>query len=235
MDTQKHLSRACLESIVCGDKMAETDPNVKEHLEKCEECSAYLAKAGSKSYYFHKKYPTWDALKTKERKKGFFLSWLDNIVTGFKRPALALGSIALILGVVIITGKHDEASNDLDIKGNSVVFCYLNGNRISSNIDTIFCKEGDTISFSVTTDKPVYYAVYYSDDNGDLERYLPLNNKDQKQIGKPSGENIPEQIILEKEFREEKIFVLTSTNKIEKFIKSSDVNIKEKLLIYKEP
>ncbi|MBL8025529.1 MAG: hypothetical protein JNL74_03915 [Fibrobacteres bacterium] len=212
-----HLSSFKLEAILCGDLNPEVEPEVKEHLKECAICAGYLKKAPLFSESFETSYSSVDAFLKRQNssadtKKLTIIDKINNAINSIlsPRPAVAFGSIAMVLALVLFLYQPQKNQNRYTIKGNGYFELWVNGNKVSGN--SIRVKAGDTLQFGITSTIPLYYAIYYQDDNGPTENYCCNGKEAAAKAGKSECELLPNSIILNSGWKNETIYAYLSNS-----------------------
>ncbi|HKP98681.1 MAG TPA: hypothetical protein VJ385_23320 [Fibrobacteria bacterium] len=100
----------------------------------------------------------------------------------------------------------ESAESDFTAKGQAGFYLFRNGKQIHT--DTLFCKPSDTLQLGIASPEPVHYALLYRDDGGSLEVYLGAGAR--APLGTPTGENLPNSLILDAGWRRESLYCLWS-------------------------
>ncbi|OGK00973.1 MAG: hypothetical protein A2519_17075 [Candidatus Raymondbacteria bacterium RIFOXYD12_FULL_49_13] len=212
-DHNRHLSYHQLEAVLCGRLNPVDRLELKAHLDNCPECSGYLEKAPNLSAHFHAKFPTFSSLQESRpgRKSFSFVERLQNWMAPFYRPALAMSMVLLVAGAVFFWNQNQPEK--ITYKAGLPVFSlFINGKTTATGNAAIPCASGDTLLFTLTTDKPVYYYILYRDDHGKLDLYFPLITDAVKPFGTPQGEKLPHSVFLSKGWKSEELFCLSATS-----------------------
>lgn len=210
-----HLSSFKLEAILCGELDPDKEPEVKAHLNECAICTTYLKKAPIFSNSFETKFSSVEILLERQSpieniKNETVVDKIKNALSIIMspRPVLAFGSIviAFAFSLFLFLPQHDK--NPYTIKGSGFFELWINGNKVSEN--TIRVKAGDTLQFGITSNSPLYYAIYFQDDNGPMERYGIGEEETILKAGKPESELLPNSIILNNGWKKEIIYAFLS-------------------------
>ena len=127
----------------------------------------------------------------------------------FSRPAAAGAVLFLLLAGSLVLFKTSYLENDSIVKGPSSITLRINGHPVSAgNNATVRCKSGDTLEFSVTSPKTLFFHVFFQNDGGALQEYLPQADGKALKAGSPDGALVPRSVILEKGWRKKTLYVV---------------------------
>jgi hypothetical protein len=101
-----------------------------------------------------------------------------------------------------------ETESEYTAKGEAVFYLFHNGRQIHR--DTLECKPSDTLQLGITSPAPVHYALLYRDDGGGIQVYLGASDGKLAPLGSPSGQNLPNSLILDQGWRREELYCLWS-------------------------
>jgi hypothetical protein len=140
------------------------------------------------------------------------------VVWAMATVAMALGAVVYHLGSQQGSTQSSGSESDWTPKGlvdknqgqlsDASYYAFVNGR--SATGDSLRVVAGDTLQFGIVSAMPVYYALYYRDDGGDLKPYFPAGDASLSPIGSATGENLPKSLVLDSLWKREMLYALAS-------------------------
>lgn len=213
-----HLSRLAISRLLAGDLSPGEQAPLEAHLQSCAKCSATFKAAGETARGFAERYPTPEYLRATRR--GFRNAareevsgpWgrLRAVLAGAGRVRSALAGLILLAaaGSLIWLSPIRRPGEVLSPKGNAEASFYLfvNGQQVSGG--NVSAKPSDTLQLGIRSPEPIHFAVLYRDDQAPLSHYLAPDQV--KPAGGPSGENIPNSLILDANWKRSVLYCVWS-------------------------
>lgn len=200
-----HPSRLAMARFLAAP--AEASKEFHDHVRGCADCDRAFSQARERAAAFQAAYPDWDSLARTRRVRAvptagktrfaFLEKWFRFA------PRAALAGLAVAAGAWYWTVNH-APSQDLTPKGEARFYLFVNGAQAAR--DTVECRSSDTLQLGLTSPGPMHYAVLYRDDEDGIRVYM----ENGRPLGRPKGENLPHSLILQGEWKTEKLYCVWS-------------------------
>ncbi len=212
-----HIPILKLEALLSGDLKLSNEPEIKQHIDSCQQCAAYLKEAPAKADLFLKQFPTFESLDKvsrpqQEMERGTFISAIQEFFAFLfsPRPALVVVTLALLVTGTIFFQQHPVNTPDLSVKGEAKVRLWVNGGSVESHEAAIPVRPGDTLQLGIVSAEPYFYQVLFIDDNKPIERYMPKSDTAMPALGSTMCDLLPSSIVLNSEWQTETIYIVLS-------------------------
>jgi len=236
--TKVHIPILKLEALLSGDLKLSNEPEIKQHIETCEQCAAYLKNAPAKADLFLKQFPTFESLDKasrpqQEMERGKLISAIQDFFAFLfsPRPALVIVTLVVLVTGTIFFQQHLVDTSDLSVKGEAKVRLWVNGGSVESHEAAIPVLPGDTLQLGIVSAAPYYYQVLFIDDNKPIERYMPKNDSGMSALGSTMCDLLPSSIVLNSGWQNETIYIVLSKT----FISFTDAKIFVQLFLNDKP
>ena len=210
----EHPSRLLLGRLLAGDLQGEEKAGLDSHLQGCPHCSRLFQEARRETAAFAERFPDLESLAASRRSRPRSIStpsWWENLGEFLSsvfsmRPVLAAAMALLLAGGAWLWNLQNQPAGDLSPKGQAQFHLFLNGKPADGSRDTLATAPDDALQLGITSPGPVYYALLYRDDGGELQTYMA----GEKPLGNPRGENLPHSLVLDGNWKTETLYCLWS-------------------------
>ena len=218
---KKKFSRLFLERYILNELDEQQKAEIENQLAFDNNLKQKIQQIRTDSELFYKHLPDFNSLEKNIKKqyktgiRGKLKYYLNLNFNSMGKLAYATIFSVLIIAVLTFTTiiNHNPVNTKpvLRSKGNNHfnLFIKRNNKIIKIANQRAACQPKDTLQFMITNKKPVYYAIFGSDSNNNLVKYLPLDETVQM-AGSENGENVSKSLIIDEKWNGEIIYCMYS-------------------------
>jgi hypothetical protein len=214
VDAGLHPSRFLLDQLINGDVSTGRAQELQAHVEACPQCTAYCRVIGDRAERITDRYTTFEQLHRARRKQES--NPLAGLLERLRRSALstrvamAFGTVALLC-LVLVYYPRQSREDVLTMKGGPTWQLYANGVLYSNPQDTIRISSGGQLQLLMRISAPIYYHVFYRDDNGALQSYCCETAQLLQPAAGGKETSLPFSIELDSAWKSQDLYCLSSS------------------------